>query len=164
MNLPIDPPDSAARPWVACRFEVLRDSDAFTNTIQLQDLLTSLRVKYGVSSDTTAYLFKVSAVKIWTSYITTDGDAFNPFVTQTVFYDPDEAEGYGIQTVVDTCKGVTPCRTGLNYGKVIGNKIYSLGDISKKLATVQVSGTDFSKGRLRLVAHVSGHWSYATSV
>lgn len=161
--LPKDPPPAQTRPWTGCRLELYRETDTFTNTIQLGDLLTSLRVKYGVSSDTTAYIFKIDSVRIWGSLAKAGVAAFKPMVMSTTFYDPNEAEGYGISVIVDSCSDTSPARTGLQYGTIRRNNVVSLGDVSKKLAVVQVAGADLTQEKLQLAVHVTGQWAYASA-
>lgn len=162
--VPRDPPQKPLRPWTRTTVIGFRVANAFTTTFNLGDLLTSLRVQYGLSSDTSAFIAKIHCVKVWASPDMLTGGASGPVAMAVAFYDPNETEGYAIHQMSDVGTTAQPAKVGLLYGDIRAQNQVSLGDVSRKVAVVQLTGVDLAKVNVELTIHVDVEWAYATAI
>lgn len=164
VNVPIDPPPISQLAWVNTAVDLAFSTTNVTTTFNISQVLSALRVKYGLSSDTTAFIAKLQGIKVW-ARVTRNGNAsFTPLTLLVDFHNPDETDGYAIMSLKDVSDTTHAARVGFNYGEVNATRIISL-DGTAKLATCQVLGIDLTATgtKMNLLCRVSLSWSYATS-
>lgn len=166
VSMPVDPPMVITRPWVTSKILIEREVDTFTTQFTLGDVLTSLRVQYGLTSTSSAFVGKLESIKIWATGVTPAGAGVtDPFRMQVSFYNPDEGDGYAIMQSGDSGTVTNPAKVGGSYGMINSTRIVSLGTTSK-IAAVEITDLPLGAGgfKVHLVVHVVLAWSYATSV
>lgn len=153
-----------ARPWTSAWLVGNRQSSDFSVTLQVQDLLSALRVQFGVSSDTTAFLFRLVNLQVWGSLEVKSNEALAaPFRMTVSFYDPNETEGYAVLVGTDVGTATVPARVGIHYGVIKSQNIISAGDVSKKIATIQPTGFNSQATQVDYTVAARVLWTYATA-
>jgi len=159
-----DPPQRPSRPWVRCTAIGFRVLDGFSQAITLGDVLGALRLQFGLSVATTAFIARIHSVKIWASPDVKTGAVGGPCRITASFYDPNETEGYAISQQADSGTAAVPAHVGLLYGDIRAQNLCDLGSVNRKLVVVEQIAVDPALVNTELTIHVDLEWAYATSV